>query len=48
MTLAMTHAGYIIVGWLATFLAIALYVGWTIVKGRRLAARFDRDELPWG
>ena len=44
----MTHAGYVIAGWLVTFLAVAVYAGWTIAKGRRLASRFEQDELPWG
>jgi hypothetical protein len=44
----MTHVAYIAVGWIAVFLAIALYAVWVLVKGRRLAQRFDRDDLPWG
>lgn len=46
--LAMTHATYVLAGWIVVFLAIALYAVWVVVKGRRLAHRFDKDDLPWG
>ena len=44
----MTHVAYIAAGWIAVFLVIGLYALSVLVKGRRLARRFDRDELPWG
>lgn len=48
VTLAMTHAAYVAAGWIVVFLAVALYALSVIVKGRRLAQRFERDDLPWG
>ena len=44
----MTDWVYVAVGWIATFLVVATYAVWIIVKGRRLARRFDGEELPWG
>ncbi len=44
----MTHAAYVFAGWIVVFLAVALYAGWVVVKGRQLAQRFERDDLPWG
>jgi hypothetical protein len=42
-----THASYVFAGWIAVFLAVGLYMLWVVVKGRRLAQRIDRDDLPW-
>ena len=44
----MTHVAYIAAGWIAVFLVVGLYALSVLVKGRRLAQRFDRDDLPWG
>ncbi|MGH2685386.1 MAG: hypothetical protein ACRDJP_07975 [Actinomycetota bacterium] len=44
----MTHVGYVAAGWIAVVLVIAVYAAWVLVKGRQLAQRFDRDDLPWG
>ena len=46
--LAMTHVAYVAAGWIVVFLAVALYALSVLVKGRRLAQRFERDDLPWG
>ena len=44
----MTDVGYVAIGWITTFVVVAVYATWTIVRGRRLARRFDREDLPWG
>ena len=44
----MTDVAYVAVGWITTFVVVAAYAVRTIMKGRRLARRFDREELPWG
>jgi CcmD family protein len=43
----MTDAGYIAAAYVVTFGAIGGYALRTVLRGRKLARRFPREELPW-
>lgn len=45
--LAMTHAGYVAAGWIATFGVLAGYAAVTIRKGRRLSQVVPPEERRW-
>jgi hypothetical protein len=45
--LAMTHAGYVAAGWIATFGVFGGYAVVTIRKGRRLSQFVPPEERRW-
>lgn len=47
LTIAMTHAGYVAAGWIATFGAIGVYATAVIRRGRRLSAVVPPEERRW-
>ena len=47
VTLAMTHAGYVAAGWIATFGALGAYALSTIRRGRRLSDVVPPEERRW-
>lgn len=45
--LGMTHAGYVIGGWVAAFGAIGSYAVVTVIRGRRLSRKVPPRERRW-
>jgi hypothetical protein len=45
--LAMTHAGYVAAGWIATAVLLGGYAATTIRKGRRLSQVVPPEERRW-
>jgi len=45
--LAMTHAGYVAAGWIATAVVLGGYAVVTIRKGRRLSRVVPPEERRW-
>jgi heme exporter protein CcmD len=45
--LGMTHAGYVMTGWLVTFGAVGGYAVMTLLRGRRLSKRVPPRERRW-
>ena len=43
----MKHAGFIIGSWLLTFGSVVGYCAWVVRRGRELAGRASKDEMPW-
>lgn len=47
VTLAMTHAGYVAAGWIATFGVFGAYAAAVIRRGRRLSEAVPPEERRW-
>ncbi|HEY1117234.1 MAG TPA: hypothetical protein VGE43_05990 [Acidimicrobiales bacterium] len=47
VVLAMTHAGYVAAGWIATAALLGGYAAATIRKGRRLSQVVPPEERRW-
>jgi hypothetical protein len=47
VTLAMTHAGYVAAGWIATFTVLGGYAVATIRRGKRLSRVVPPEERRW-
>jgi hypothetical protein len=45
--IAMTHAGYVAVGWIATFGLLGGYAFSVVRRGRRLSRRVPPEERRW-
>jgi len=45
--LEMDHAGFILLSWVLTFVATGAYARVVVRRGRDLAARATREEMPW-
>ena len=45
--LAMTHAGYVAAGWIATAALLGSYAAATVRKGRRLSQVVPPEERRW-
>ncbi len=43
----MEHASFIIGSWAITVVAVGAYVVWTVRRGRALARRATKEEMPW-
>ncbi len=43
----MEHASFIIASYVLTFGSIAAYAAWVVRRGRGLARRASREEMPW-
>ena len=43
----MEHASFIIGSWVVTGLAVGVYAGWIIKRGRDLARRSSNKDFPW-
>jgi len=43
----MDHAGFILLSWVLTFAATGAYARFVVRRGRDLAARATREEMPW-
>jgi hypothetical protein len=39
--------GYVVVGYLVTFLGLATYAVWTLLRGRRLSAQVPPERRRW-
>lgn len=47
VTFAMTHAGYVAAGWLATFGVLGAYAAAVIRRGRRLSEVVPPEDRRW-
>lgn len=47
LTLAMTHAGYVAAGWIATFGVLGAYALAVTRRGRHLSAQVPPEERRW-
>lgn len=47
MTLAMTHAGYVAAGWIATFGVLGGFALTTLRRGRKLSEIVPPEERRW-
>ena len=45
--IAMTHAGYVAAGWIATFGLIGGYAATVIRRGRKLSRQVPAEERRW-
>jgi heme exporter protein CcmD len=43
----MEHASFIIGSWVITGISVGAYALWTVRRGRALARRATREEMPW-
>ncbi|MFZ9445167.1 MAG: heme exporter protein CcmD [Ilumatobacteraceae bacterium] len=43
----MEHASFIIASYVLTFGSIAAYAAWVVRRGRAMARRAPREEMPW-
>lgn len=43
----MEHASFIIASYVLTFGSIAAYAAWVVRRGRAMARRATRGEMPW-
>lgn len=43
----MEHASFIIGSWVLTAVAVGVYAGWIMRRGRELAKQHNEQELPW-
>ena len=43
----MEHAPFIIASYVLTFGSIAAYAAWVVRRGRAMARRATREEMPW-
>ncbi|MEY2710601.1 MAG: heme exporter protein CcmD [Actinobacteria bacterium] len=43
----MEHASFIIASYVLTFGSIAAYAAWVVRRGRAMARRATREEMPW-
>ena len=43
----MKHATFIIGSWVLTFASVVSYTVWVVRRGRQLASRATKDEMPW-
>ena len=43
----MEHASFIIGSWVLTAASVTVYAVWTVRRGRSLARRATREEMPW-
>ena len=43
----MEHASFIIASYVLTFGSIATYAAWVVRRGRAMARRATREEMPW-
>jgi hypothetical protein len=43
----MEHASFIIARYVLTFGSIAAYAAWVVRRGRAMARRATREEMPW-
>jgi hypothetical protein len=41
------NEGYVVAGYLITFLGIGTYAAWVLIRGRRLSARVPEERRRW-
>lgn len=43
----MINEGYVVAGYLITFLGLGAYAAWILIRGRRLSARVPEERRRW-